>query len=160
MTLNEVMKDTADAIREKTGKSEKIAPVNFAEEIKSISAGGGESGGSDEWIYFDVTSPTLDDGYWAMIIAQYASSVKQADGGRVGFIGSVGILLMVDSTEARKLTIAIGINMSEKRYSPSLGSQLISLKEYEVQTCQSIATTLASLGCTPITKEQFYDLNA
>ena len=54
MTLNEVMKDTADAIREKTGKSEKIAPINFAEEIKSISAGGGESGGSDEWVYYDL----------------------------------------------------------------------------------------------------------
>ena len=40
MTLNEVMTQTADAIREKTGKSEKIAPINFAEEIKSISAGG------------------------------------------------------------------------------------------------------------------------
>lgn len=42
-TLNEVMTQTADAIREKTGKTELIAPVNFAEEIKSISAGGGES---------------------------------------------------------------------------------------------------------------------
>ena len=45
MTLNEVMKETADAIREKKGTSELIAPVNFAEEIKSISVGGGESGG-------------------------------------------------------------------------------------------------------------------
>lgn len=36
MTLNEVMKDTADAIREKTKKSELIAPINFAEEIKGI----------------------------------------------------------------------------------------------------------------------------
>lgn len=42
MTLNEVMKDTADAIREKTGKSEKIAPVDFASEIKGITAGGEE----------------------------------------------------------------------------------------------------------------------
>jgi hypothetical protein len=41
MTLNEVMKDTADAIREKTGKSELIAPVDFASEIKGITAGGG-----------------------------------------------------------------------------------------------------------------------
>lgn len=48
MILNEVMKETADAIREKTGKSEKIAPINFAEEIKSISAGGGGSGESGE----------------------------------------------------------------------------------------------------------------
>lgn len=51
MTLNEVMKDTADAIREKTGKSDLIAPVNFAEEIKGITAGG--SGSSDlEGEYF------------------------------------------------------------------------------------------------------------
>jgi hypothetical protein len=41
MTLNEVMKDTADAIREKTGKSELIAPVDFASEIKGITSGGG-----------------------------------------------------------------------------------------------------------------------
>lgn len=51
-TLNEVMKHTADAIREKTGKSDLIAPVNFAEEIKGITAGGGESGGSS-YIYYD-----------------------------------------------------------------------------------------------------------
>ncbi len=50
-TLNEVMKETADAIREKTGKSELIAPVTFAEEIKGITAGGG--GGSIE--YLDVS---------------------------------------------------------------------------------------------------------
>lgn len=54
MTLNEVMTQTADAIREKTGKSEKIAPINFAEEIKSISAGGGESGGGIKLMYLDV----------------------------------------------------------------------------------------------------------
>jgi hypothetical protein len=46
-TLNSVMKAIADAIREKTGKSELIAPVDFAEEIKGISAGGG-SGESGE----------------------------------------------------------------------------------------------------------------
>ena len=40
MTLNEVMVDIADAIREKTGKSDPIAPVDFATEIKSISVGG------------------------------------------------------------------------------------------------------------------------
>lgn len=45
MTLNEVMKDTADAIREKTGKSELIKPVDFATEIKGISDGGGGGAG-------------------------------------------------------------------------------------------------------------------
>ena len=38
-TLNEVMKETADAIREKKGTSELIKPVDFAEEIKGITAG-------------------------------------------------------------------------------------------------------------------------
>lgn len=51
VTLNEVMKDTADAIREKTGKSELIKPVDFAEEIKGITAGGGDGSGSN-WRYF------------------------------------------------------------------------------------------------------------
>jgi hypothetical protein len=59
-TLNEVMKDTADAIREKTGKSELIAPVDFAEEIKGITAGGGSGGGNDGWEYYKVDSSFND----------------------------------------------------------------------------------------------------
>ena len=51
MTLNEVMKETADAIREKTGKSELIVPVNFAEKIKGLNAGGGEF--TPEYYLFD-----------------------------------------------------------------------------------------------------------
>ena len=35
--LSSVFTDTADAIREKTGKTDKIKPINFADEIKSIS---------------------------------------------------------------------------------------------------------------------------
>jgi hypothetical protein len=45
VTLNETVAAIADAIREKIGKSELIAPVNFASEIKSISVGGGSGGG-------------------------------------------------------------------------------------------------------------------
>lgn len=51
-TLNEVMKSTADAIREKTGKSELIKPIDFAEEIKGITAGGGGGGADLEGEYF------------------------------------------------------------------------------------------------------------
>lgn len=40
MILNEVMKETADAIREKKGTTDPIAPINFAEEIKGITSGG------------------------------------------------------------------------------------------------------------------------
>lgn len=43
MILNETVAAIAEAIREKTGKSELIKPVDFAEEIKGITSGGGES---------------------------------------------------------------------------------------------------------------------
>ena len=36
--LSSVFTDTANAIREKTGKTDKIKPINFADEIKSISS--------------------------------------------------------------------------------------------------------------------------
>ena len=36
--LTSVFTDTADAIREKTGKTDKIKPINFADEIKSINS--------------------------------------------------------------------------------------------------------------------------
>jgi hypothetical protein len=53
MILNETVAAIADAIREKTGKSELIAPVDFAEEIKGITSGGGsgESGEKAGMIY-------------------------------------------------------------------------------------------------------------
>ena len=52
MILNETVAAIADAIREKTGKSELIKPVDFATEIKGISAGGGIS---IEYYLFDGT---------------------------------------------------------------------------------------------------------
>lgn len=52
MILNETMNEIADAIREKTGKSELIKPVDFAEEIKGITAGGSGESGDDGWEYY------------------------------------------------------------------------------------------------------------
>ena len=43
-TLGEVFKSTADAIRSKTGKTDKIKPIDFAKEIEGISVGSGVSG--------------------------------------------------------------------------------------------------------------------
>ena len=54
------MKETADAIREKTGKSELIAPINFAEEIKGITAGGSE-GGNDGWEYYKFDGKAVEN---------------------------------------------------------------------------------------------------
>lgn len=68
MILNETVAAIADAIREKTGKSELIKPVDFASEIKGITAGGsGESG--DEWVYYDLRNQE-SKGIFA-VIAQY-----------------------------------------------------------------------------------------
>lgn len=61
-TLNEVMKDTADAIREKTGKSELIKPVDFATEIKGITAGGGSGeSGDDGWEYYKFDGKAVEN---------------------------------------------------------------------------------------------------
>lgn len=55
MILNETVAAIAEAIREKTGKSDLIAPINFAEEIKGITAGGGDApSGDDGWEYYKV----------------------------------------------------------------------------------------------------------
>lgn len=57
MILNETVAAIADAIREKTGKSELIKPVDFATEIKGITAGGGSGeSGDDGWEYYKVDS--------------------------------------------------------------------------------------------------------
>ena len=75
MTLNEVMKETADAIREKTGKSELIAPVDFAEEIKGISAGGGEV--TAEYYLFDAKkNQVLDNETYLDFFALTSSFVQ------------------------------------------------------------------------------------
>ena len=88
-TLNEVMKETADAIREKTGTTDKIAPINFAEEIRGITAGGGESGGSD-WHYFDVSEIDLTDPGISISLAMCYVMVKWTMDDEVG-IGTAGV---------------------------------------------------------------------
>lgn len=90
------LKGVADAIREKTGKSELIAPVNFAEEIKSISAGGGGAEGGDEWQYYDVRNTTLPESQWLVMMSIFPTLVAliDYDNGPLGIIGGAGILAM------------------------------------------------------------------
>lgn len=62
MILNETVAAIADAIREKTGKSDLIAPVNFAEEIKGISVGGGSGeSGDDGWVYYKFDGKAVEN---------------------------------------------------------------------------------------------------
>lgn len=162
MILNETVAAIADAIREKTGKSELIKPVDFAEEIKGITAGGGGESGGDEWHYFDVRNNTIPDDQWIimMIMLPTLVAIKEDDDVTL-IISGAGILAMYGVEEAKKRLKYIAIDMDVKQYSTMTGNQLMSFKEVEhMAPSQSIASMLASVGCTPITKEQFYDLNA
>lgn len=142
--LNEVMKETADAIREKTGKSELIKPVDFAEEIKGITAGGsGESGGSDVE-YLDLSG--LNEENFGVV--NISSLLKIKNAGKIG-IGQTGLLIndfdeVLAGAFAKELRMWIGDSMvtSIKDLLPLMGLSI----DYD--------------AIPRLTKEQFYDLNA
>ena len=142
MTLNEVMKETADAIREKTGKSELIKPVDFAEEIKGITAGGsGESGGGN-YIYYDQTKTDMNYKFmW-----EYASSVKVSANGMTAITTPMEAYRgnMSNYIVAACLDVELKISNTDD---PNL--TLVSLGEYfspEIDTLPRI------------TKEEYYNL--
>ena len=148
MTLNEVMKDTADAIREKTGKSEKIAPINFAEEIKSISAGGGESGG--EWRYYRLEMSELTE----VLVEFYGANIKADMGdGEVAVVG-VGLIFAYQVPSANWKAVAINVDVPT--YSPTY-SGIITFRE-QIESQGGSIDDLADAGLISITKEQFYSL--
>lgn len=151
-TLNEVMKDTADAIREKTGKSEKIAPVNFAEEIKGITAGGGsgESGESNiEYFVYDKGT--------ASAVATYAQYVKiEAMEGMLKAVMPYSPTTSEIIEQMGGEIKAFGVNLNER----------VLLVQGDVFRDSTILETLAENGITRekiddiprLTKEQFYTL--
>ena len=148
MILNEVMKDTADAIREKTGKSELIAPINFAEEIKSISAGGGESASTIE--YFALT-----DGWFKDLgpMVAYCSSLVKAPTSQAGMVIAPTTFAKILNNNEAVDPVAVAVDMS---LMISAGGQQVTIKDVILGD----GTTEEGLAKYRITKEQFYDLNA
>ena len=146
MTLNEVMKETADAIREKTGKSELIKPIDFATEIKGITSGGGES--SKRYYRIEMKDPTN-------ALVQYYGTHMKADMGD-GVIAVVGIGLTfahgIPSTNWK----AVVIDIDTPTYSPT-GYGVISFRE-QIEMEGGNVDDLAEIGLISITKEQFYTL--
>lgn len=141
MTLNEVMKDTADAIREKTGKSELIKPVDFATEIKGITAGGG-----DNWVYANLEQlgqiENITFGVFAML-------VKLEKDGEVQIVPAAYARLLEQSGADWK---DIGIDISVKVVMSGHGVMTIA---------EALVDSGIDINSIPkITKEQFYDLNA
>ena len=141
-TLNEVMKDTADAIREKTGKSELIKPVDFATEIKGITAGGGSGESASTIEYISTEGKDLLE--WGEAFALMAFLVKMPTK-----IVTLSFLFMMEETVNDAIAFALD---------PTI--------ELDFQgTKMTIADFLVSVGVdlstyNRLTKEQFYDLNA
>lgn len=144
MTLNEVMKETADAIREKTGKSELIKPVDFASEIKGITSGGGES----SWRYFDCKQTPIESREEVLVELQ-AMLVKMESLSLSSIMSAAMMKYSDDSSEI----VAFGVDMSIEIY---MSGEFISLgKYYEMAT-----DMFAQAGVVEITEAEFYDLNS
>lgn len=101
MILNETVAAIADAIREKTGKSELIKPIDFAEEIKGITAGGGDapSGVRSSWRYFDVSKAVEG----VSVKALYPTLVRIAVSGEISPVMNI-------TAEAWNSVTAVGVD--------------------------------------------------
>lgn len=163
VVLSEVMKETADAIREKTGKSDLIAPVDFATEIKGISAGGGDapSGGSN-MEYLDLSG--VEEGQLRNFLVAFASrlNLEITEGGLTG-AKMAGITwgyldMMLDSAVNPNWAKAIAIDLTTNIIQEE-GGQQMALTFRELIT--ALGLNPADIDAIPrLTKEQFYDLNA
>lgn len=155
--LNETMNEIADAIREKTGKSELIKPIDFATEIKSISAGGGgESASTIEYLDMATVSPEP----WMSFLLTMSLFVKQHISPQGGTpIDAVLPIFLSYSMQGDLL----GVN----QFAIDFNAPLVLGSGGEVVTA-TVADFLIQQGATQekldalprITKEQFYDLNA
>lgn len=148
MILNDTVAAIADAIREKKGTTDKIAPVNFAEEIKGITAGGsGESGGSS-WRYFDCKQVPIESRVDFLVELQ--SMIVKAQSLSYNNIMSSALISHIEDPSA---IVAFGADMSIEI---NMSGEFISLgKYYEMAT-----DILAQAGVVEITEAEFYDLNA
>lgn len=153
MTLNEVMKETADAIREKKGTSELIKPIDFAEEIKSISAGGG--GESGDWEYYDCSSSTENMSLYAAYLSAIVKKAEVQDG--VISKVEIGCVLFAFTSSDYDKYIAIAVDFSQPcidaNGTRTLREQIASYPNSE------LAQIVGMLQSFPrLTKEQFYTL--
>jgi hypothetical protein len=142
MILNETVAAIADAIREKTGKSELIAPIDFASEIKGITAGGGsgESGGSNVE-YLDVSGLPAEERintlFFSELIKKRVGTIHIAPPLTIMVLEGVANEILGEQVEAIAL--------------PDISQYP---EEYKSQIDELITRY------PRLTKEEFYDLNA
>lgn len=153
MILNETVAAIADAIREKTGKSELIKPIDFAEEIKGITAGGGDAPSGD-WRYFDRTIKTPTNEVGAMI--GLFTLFKQDHGGQKAIMPVSYMAILDNQFYTNASALAIDLNMPFVMQ----GAPFTTVGEFINAQMQTIENMANGWNWTEITKEQFYDLNA
>lgn len=157
------MKETADAIREKTGKSELIAPINFAEEIRGISGGGG--GESLEFYYLkmeDLLSLGSLECAGATIlmmsIMMYIDEIKISS---TPVKAIVGAGMMAEYPMEGIIAISIKSNWALSNLESDGTISSNTFNDLLAQARIDYPEAVAAWDATPkITKEQFYDLNA
>lgn len=154
MILNETVAAIADAIREKTGKSELIKPIDFAEEIKGITAGGGDAP-SDDYEYYDISQL---DGELISCVAVVSTLLKKAyvKNGVVSNI-QIGSFFFAYVDQDYEKLIAMAINVAQPcidiNGARTLGEEIVNNPDTELAFIVS-----AIRSCPKITKEQFYSL--
>lgn len=160
MALNEVMKNTADAIREKTGKNELIAPVNFAEEIKGITAGGGESASTIE--YLDV-SRVDNEGVFFLLI-NFAKALRYNAGTDINVMsGALGFMNFAERDPYTVMAIEIDLNERTILRNFDLGGQTFTVDNslidvlIELSSAMGMPFSKVDFDAIPrIAKEEFY----
>ena len=149
MILNETVAAIADAIREKTGKSELIKPIDFATEIKRITAGGGESGGSS-WRYYDVSG--VDVNMKPNIIRMVFSYIRVIDGDN-DIITTVAALQSMISDWGKVKAAAVDFNSPIRTV--ETGFQTTNVEGFLNAMGGNPDEMFASMGLIEITKDEF-----
>lgn len=147
--LKDHLKEVADAIRVKKGTADKIAPINFAEEIRGITAGGGESGGERRYAY--ITNESFKSDFeLAASLSMYVSTVKMNIDGMV--IASPALPMLYNGMGTNIEPIALSIDFDMVAYTPFGKASL----EEALAENQAVKEKWEALP--KLTKEQFYTL--
>lgn len=144
--LKDHLKEVADAIRAKKGTTDLINPQDFATEIEGISGGGSGSGEPmSSWRYFDVSNMIADKTMLVQLFLPYLVNRSKR------------IEPAITDTNMTNVT-AVAVD-GEALFSVGENGQLLTWSE--VLALEGLSPeSLAQVGITEITKEQFYDLNA
>ena len=161
MILNEVMKETADAIREKTGKSELIKPIDFAEEIRGITAGGGSESASNVE-YLDISGVSETNEYLRNGLVLFADIVKSKneEGTYVGVcLNGIKEIFGISNNNITTC-VAVAADFSRHIKGKINGGPELEMSIYDLLIKRETATAEELDAIPRLTKEQFYDLNA